>query len=712
MANAVEASEIAASNEIAMSEEIPTVTENDQTDSSNDKDLIKDGISENKMNVVVDEEKTNTDTEVEEKVEVIEVKCETESGPKAEEPNPEPEPKKDSDLEPEAKQNPDPEIESKQEPDMQGDHKQISEPEVESKQNSEPEADVKQNQGLEPEQELEPEPEAAAEGEIDEEDEDEEDEVDDEEEYEMENVEGVVEKPLDDDQDRRNPQYIPKGGAFYEHDNRTSLEDVENKDPQENEKKKKSWKESKESERWLHDCYNESEQQPKSTKEIIETYGYDIRNEDAPPRARRRRKYGRGPDKYERSWEDEQAYLVKPNNIGRRLKKKTFGKDEFPPLPNQKQDAGTVKSVQKSSPRRREDEGPSKYRNSKVNGNDRSPGSSQVSRHSSGNHNQLPSYNSNKKSYNHVNKKMEDDVKPYRNDGGKWKSNFKQGKQDDISKPIKSQTIRHSDPPFKRIVETNKNSVRESDVSHITDGINQMTFHSRQVNMRDIRPKSVNGPEENKINEAESESPANRQNPKRYSKIRKGFTGIFPPEEVPELDQTDIHKLQQEQQKSQHMNMTQPLNMQSVMKRYAGTFDFVPGNTSYLGARPIISGIPQQGMSPQGLHQQTLSPQGIPQQALSPQVTSLQPIELQQNPLAQPNFVPQPMYIDMDAHYPSDVMGPYNAYPPYSGNQTGDVYQPPRGITYYNTECQNSGQKRPPPPRRQKAAIPIVRPPE
>lgn len=38
--------------------------------------------------------------------------------------------------------------------------------------------------------------------------------------------EAEIEKPLDHDQDRRNPQYIPKGGAFYEHDNRTSLEDV------------------------------------------------------------------------------------------------------------------------------------------------------------------------------------------------------------------------------------------------------------------------------------------------------------------------------------------------------------------------------------------------------------------------------------------------------------------------------------------------------
>ena len=27
-------------------------------------------------------------------------------------------------------------------------------------------------------------------------------------------------KPLDDDEDRRNPQYIPKRGGFYEHDDR------------------------------------------------------------------------------------------------------------------------------------------------------------------------------------------------------------------------------------------------------------------------------------------------------------------------------------------------------------------------------------------------------------------------------------------------------------------------------------------------------------
>jgi len=34
------------------------------------------------------------------------------------------------------------------------------------------------------------------------------------------------EKKLDDDEDRRNPQYIPKRGTFYEHDDRTVTEDM------------------------------------------------------------------------------------------------------------------------------------------------------------------------------------------------------------------------------------------------------------------------------------------------------------------------------------------------------------------------------------------------------------------------------------------------------------------------------------------------------
>lgn len=54
--------------------------------------------------------------------------------------------------------------------------------------------------------------------------------------------------------------------------------------------KKKVWKENEN--RWCHDRYNEDEQTPKSRDELVAVYGYDIRNEEAPPRARRRRRYG------------------------------------------------------------------------------------------------------------------------------------------------------------------------------------------------------------------------------------------------------------------------------------------------------------------------------------------------------------------------------------------------------------------------------------
>lgn len=60
----------------------------------------------------------------------------------------------------------------------------------------------------------------------------------------------------------------------------------------ETDKKKKMWKEPKTGERWLHDQYVEQEQGPKTARELEDIYGYDIRNEENAPRARRRRKYG------------------------------------------------------------------------------------------------------------------------------------------------------------------------------------------------------------------------------------------------------------------------------------------------------------------------------------------------------------------------------------------------------------------------------------
>lgn len=56
-----------------------------------------------------------------------------------------------------------------------------------------------------------------------------EDEAEEGEEEEIEDDEGeqAAAKPLDDDEDRRNPQYIPKRGGFYEHDDRTREEGEE-----------------------------------------------------------------------------------------------------------------------------------------------------------------------------------------------------------------------------------------------------------------------------------------------------------------------------------------------------------------------------------------------------------------------------------------------------------------------------------------------------
>ncbi|XP_032665459.1 protein CASC3-like isoform X2 [Odontomachus brunneus] len=146
-------------------------------------------------------------------------------------------------------------------------------------------------------------------------------------------------KKLDDDEDRRNPQYIPKRGTFYEHDDRTTDEITDNNPETQTSvketKEKKVWKDK--GDRWDHDRYNDEEQAPKKPEELIATYGYDIRNEEGPPRARRRRRYGRGPNKYTRNWEDEDAYGKTGNTPGR-VNNRRFHKnnEDFPTLGSSK----------------------------------------------------------------------------------------------------------------------------------------------------------------------------------------------------------------------------------------------------------------------------------------------------------------------------------------------------------------------------------------
>ncbi|XP_037579417.1 protein PRRC2C-like isoform X3 [Dermacentor silvarum] len=122
----------------------------------------------------------------------------------------------------------------------------------------------------------------------------------------------VQDKVLDFDEDKRNPQYIPKKGAFYQHDDRmvgdedaSEVPEEKNEDDKGARRQKKLWHDEGV---WGHDMYREEEQGPKTSDELVSIYGYDIRTETMPPRARRRRRYGRGPNKYQRNWEDEEAY--------------------------------------------------------------------------------------------------------------------------------------------------------------------------------------------------------------------------------------------------------------------------------------------------------------------------------------------------------------------------------------------------------------------
>lgn len=152
-------------------------------------------------------------------------------------------------------------------------------------------------------------------------------------------------KRVDDDEDRSNPQYIPKRGTFYEHDDRTAdggadatVTPAEGECPEKEggsnageapSERRRQPKKSEVCDKWSHDKYNENEQVPKSRDELVSIYGYDIRNEEAPPHARRNRKYGRGPSKYTRTWEDEEAYRRQATTA---VNRKPPNPEDFPEL--------------------------------------------------------------------------------------------------------------------------------------------------------------------------------------------------------------------------------------------------------------------------------------------------------------------------------------------------------------------------------------------
>ncbi|XP_028312100.1 protein CASC3 isoform X2 [Gouania willdenowi] len=112
-----------------------------------------------------------------------------------------------------------------------------------------------------------------------------------------------VKQHLDDDEDRKNPAYIPRKGLFFEHDLRGHATEEERPKG----RNRKLWKDEG---RWEHDRFREEEQAPKSREELISIYGYDIRHND---RGRGRGRGRRSRDGGQRSWVSEGHVTTAPS---------------------------------------------------------------------------------------------------------------------------------------------------------------------------------------------------------------------------------------------------------------------------------------------------------------------------------------------------------------------------------------------------------------
>ncbi|MGH0166035.1 UNVERIFIED_CONTAM: hypothetical protein FKN15_005377 [Acipenser sinensis] len=115
---------------------------------------------------------------------------------------------------------------------------------------------------------------------------------------------------LDDDEDRKNPAYIPRKGLFFEHDVRGAAQE---EDMRPKGRHKKLWKDEG---RWVHDKFREDEQAPKSREELVSVYGYDIRHASGPSdlqpqRCRKPRYSGSPPPGRDKRWHDAE----KPNRV-------------------------------------------------------------------------------------------------------------------------------------------------------------------------------------------------------------------------------------------------------------------------------------------------------------------------------------------------------------------------------------------------------------
>ncbi|XP_057653796.1 protein CASC3 [Diorhabda carinulata] len=502
--------------------------------------------------------------------------------------------------------------------------------------------------------------------------------------------ESVSSKKIDDDEDKKNPQYIPKRGTFYEHDDRT-LEDneIQNEGETDKEKdnKKKVWQDKKE--RWAHDRYNEPEQAPKSRSELIAIYGYDIRNEEGPPRARRRRKYGRGPNKYTRNWEDEEAYN-KPSPVVKRGKKplNRNNQEEFPPL------------IKNSSERNENNH--KAPNNVKV---DQQPPSMKVETwNEAPKEKQIPHSSKSENSQNNASY-PDNNNKGQRIGSGRISSSKEPNESEYNGFTTKSRNARNRKATAQKVLpakNVQKDDYIQSQNFYLSNKNNELEKDMSKLNIED-----GNGSKSN-FNKANYNNCNNNQ---RQSSV--------PPRL--QSEQKGSKRYSSMRQKSLPETTTPPLN------NYATTF--YPNEFNQQSVPSPTQSILHQSsqiLSPttQVAHVSPLQPTPLPQvpvtaapllqaPTFAPQPYAQPPPFIQTPAVAGPTFIPTAPatqlinFVQSQPSFPANFQGyqqPFNSVTPPT-----ELYQPQGGITYYSTDQQIA--QRQVPQKRPKAAIPIVAPP-
>ncbi|XP_014485899.1 PREDICTED: protein CASC3 [Dinoponera quadriceps] len=541
-------------------------------------------------------------------------------------------------------------------------------------------------------------------------------------------------KKLDDDEDRRNPQYIPKRGTFYEHDDRTTDEITDNNTEAQTNvketKEKKVWKDK--GDRWDHDRYNDEEQAPKKSEELIATYGYDIRNEEGPPRARRRRRYGRGPNKYTRNWEDEDAYgktgITPGRGSNRRFQKNN---EDFPTLGSSKNSSAKVEEPVISSA----------WYSSKNKTQNKAQNFPPL---------QSPQDNTKSKPAAASNTSTSESKAPNGSTNTAWKKDSKHS--------VQSANGNNGSGGDAEKLANNKVSPRENNKRNSQESVSVVATRTRG---RGFKSNANNNTVTNRIVENKSKGRGsgpiaveNRRN-NTAAQLNDEHQLVHDMKQLNVNDGTQYHQTARHNKgffasSNQHRSNTVPPRMQqthsqqqTVQQQQDGSGNRPKRYSSQRQRTTISETSGQQNYPSQHGQHGYFSPQGYPQghfeqsSAVAPATTAMagQPV-ISLPPSGQPAgyappafLVPPPQFIPPQTAPPSIinyVPGPNGpTFPPnfqgYQGYNPSvqpqgppppqELFQP-QGCTYYSPAQQQQQQQQTAPMRRPKAAIPILPPPD